>query len=497
MTLERRGKRVRAAVTLAVIAALALAGVAGLAHADLAGRIDKALASESAKKMKIGIHVTLLPEGRVLYADDEDAALIPASNVKVITTASALFHLTPEFSFHTIFWADGQVFKNGWLKGDLVIQGDGDPNMSGRFYDGDVSCLPRKWAGMLRKRGITHVTGDIVANDTIFDRQYTCPTWPADQLHRWYAAPVGGLSFNDNCVNIILRPSQNGKPARIALEPDTDYLTISNKLMTTSSRATAEKQGYSVSRKTGSNHVVVRGAYYSGNPSDLVYVTVNEPPMYFATVLSEEMRRAGITIGGKVRLAAKDEERVTTKDPRALIVHTSDLRTTLAVTNKQSQSFYAEQLLKRTGAARFGQGTFTTGVKAAAEFLEKAGIEPGSYVLGDGGGLSRTSRLSARQFTTVLGYVYNSQHGKDFVESLSLAGIDHTLRKRLKGADYRGKIAAKTGTLDGVAALSGYAFNNSGKVLAFSILANDTHGNWVARAIMDEICRAMIDEEVP
>jgi len=492
-----RGKGMRAAFTMAATAALTLAGVGGLAHGDLRGRIDKALASESARKMKIGVHVTLLPEGKTLYAKDEERLLIPASNVKVITTASALTALTPDFNFHTVFWADGQIFQNGWLRGDLVIQGDGDPNLSGRFYDGDVSHLPRTWAEMLRKRGITRITGDVVANDTIFDRQYTCPTWPKDQLNKWYAAPVAGLSFNDNCLNIILEPGRNGQPARITLEPDTEYLTVSNRLITTSSRAAAEKRGYSVSRKQGTNDVIVRGAYYSGNTSDLVYVTVDEPPMYFATVFAEELSRAGIRVGGEVRLAKKGEERVTTSDPRALIVHTSDLRTTLAVTNKQSQSFYAEQLLKRTGAARFGQGSYATGVKAAGEFLGKAGVEPGSYVLADGGGLSRESRFSAKQFTTVLGYIYSSPYGKDFVESLSFSGIDQTLRKRLTGADYRGKIAAKTGTLNGVAALSGYAFNNSGKVLAFSILANDTHGNWAARAIMDEICKAMIDEEVP
>lgn len=496
MTWKCGERRLRAAA-VAVLAATALAGAGGIAHADLAGRIDKALAQAPAHKMKIGIHVTLLPEGTVLYANDENEPMIPASNMKVVTTASALFHLTPQFTFHTIFWADGQVLKNGWLNGDLVIQGDGDPNLSGRFYDGDVSCLPRTWAGMLRKRGITRVTGDVVADDTIFDRQYVCPTWPADQLQRWYAAPVGGLSFNDNCVNIILRPGANGKPVRITLEPDTDYCTISNKLITTPNRATAQDLGFSVSRKPGTNNVIVRGAYYSGNASDLVCVTVDNPSMYFGTVLAEEMKRAGITIGGEVRLAKKGVERVTTKDPRALIIHSSDLRTTLAVTNKQSQSFYAEQLLKRTGAARFAQGSFASGVKAAAEFLEGAGIKPGSYVMSDGGGLSRTSRFSAKQFTTVLGYVYSLPYGMDFVESLSFSGIDHTLRKRLTGADYRGKIAAKTGTLNGVAALSGYAFNNSGKVLAFSILANDTHGNWAARAIMDEICKAMIDEEVP
>jgi D-alanyl-D-alanine carboxypeptidase/D-alanyl-D-alanine-endopeptidase (penicillin-binding protein 4) len=116
--------------------------------------------------------------------------------------------------------------------------------------------------------------------------------------------------------------------------------------------------------------------------------------------------------------------------------------------------------------------------------------------MADGSGMSRESRFSPREFTAVLGYVFNAPFAEDFVDSLAVAGVDKLMRKRLTDPAHRGKVVAKTGTLDGVVSLSGFAFNRGGDILAFSIIANDTHGNWTARAIMDNICKALVDEKI-
>lgn len=474
----------------------ATATLAAPVRADLAKRIDAVLAGPSARKMKVGVHIALMPSGKVLYSRRADELFIPASNVKLVTTASALHHLTPGFKFRTLIYAAGKMPKGGVLNGDLVIQGDGDPSMSGRLHRGDVSYLPRTWAGILHKRGIRRITGDLVADDTIFDRQYTCPSWPKSQLHKWYAAPVAGLSFNDNCLDIVISPAKNGQRARLRLEPNTRYFTISNQLMTTSSRQVARRRQLFLSRRLGTNEVILKGTYHVGRSPERKYVTVHEPPLFLATVLAEEMRRAGITLGGKVRLAKRAGHFLGPKDPRVHVIHTSNIRDTIKVTNKRSQSFYAEQLLKRTGAACYGRGTYATGVKAAAAYLKAAGIEPGAFVMADGGGLSRESRFTPRQFTVVLTHAYNASYGKMFVDSLSRSGIDKSMRKRLASPAYRGRIAGKTGTLNGVVALSGYAFNRSGKVLAFSVLVNNSHNNWTARAFTDSICRALVDDKL-
>jgi D-alanyl-D-alanine carboxypeptidase/D-alanyl-D-alanine-endopeptidase (penicillin-binding protein 4) len=484
--------------------------LAASSYAELATRIDQAVASGATGRMKVGIHVTLMPSGRVLYARRSGEQFIPASNVKIVTSASALHHLSRDFTFRTIIWADGRVLANGVLEGDLVIQGDGDPNISGRLHGGDVSFLPRTWARALLERGIRRVTGDLVADDRVFDRQYTCPSWPADQLHKWYAAPVAGLSFNDNCLDIIVSPSRDGRVVRLRLEPDSRYFTVSNQLITTAQPALVRQDPMFLSRHLGTNRIILRGKCHLGSPPERHFVTVHEPPMYLATVLAEEMARAGITIDGKVRLAGETPPdsvggpqrverrvRVAPTDPRVRVVHSSSITDAVKVMGKNSQSFYAEQLLKRTGAACYGKGSFATGVKAAEGFLEVAGIKPGSYVMADGGGLSRLSRFSPEQFTTVLRHAYGAGYGKDYVASFSLSGIDGSMEKRLAEPAYRGRIAAKTGTLRGVVGLSGFAFNRRGQVLAFSILVNNSDNNWAVRGFSDEICRALVDEEIP
>ena len=484
----------RTSIVSAALAAVML--WAGGAQAGLAGRINAALAGKYSKQAgRVGVCVTLMPSGKVLYARRADELFIPASNEKIVTTASALFHLGPDYEFETLFWADGPV-EGGVLKGNLVVQGSGDPNISGRFQKGDVSFLPRAWARILLKRGIRIITGDLVLDDTLFDRQFTHPSWPADQLGRWYAAPVASLAFNDSCLNVTISATAPGQPVRVTPAPDTSFVTIVNRAVTTASRQTASRQPIVITRAPGSSEVSIRGTWYKGRGDETFFVSIENPSMFFGTVLADEMKRAGLTLNGAVRLAKSRPPQVTARDRRVQIIHASRLVDAVDVCNKNSQNFYAEMLFKRAGAKCFGTGTFENGAKAADVFLAQAGIAPGACTVSDGSGLSRDNRFTPRQLASVLGWAYNSKFAEDYVDSFGLSGIDRTMRKRLTDPAYRGKIAAKTGTLDGVAALSGYAFNRGGQVLVFSILANDTRGNWNARAIMDDVCKALVDEPI-
>ncbi len=478
---------------LALAAALALSTAA---QADLTGRINAALAGKYAKQAgRMGVHVALLPSGKTLYASRPDELFVPASNEKIVTTASALFHLGAEFEFQTLFWADGPL-NAGVLQGNLIVQGDGDPNISGRFHGGDVTYLPRAWAHILLRRGVRIIAGDLILDDTLFDRQFVHPSWPADQLNRWYEAPISALSFNDSCQDVVVSPGAAGRPARVALEPDGGFYTLVNRAVTTASRTTASRQPLVISRRSGAAEVIVGGTCLAGRGEERFFIPVDNPTMFFGAALAAELKRAGITLNGVVRLAKSRPPQVAAGDRRVHVIHASRLLDAVSVCNKNSQNFYAETLFKRTGAKVYGAGSFESGAKAASLFLTQTGILPGTYTLADGSGLSRDNRLTPRQFTTVLAWAFNSRCAEDFVDSLGLAGIDRTMRRRLKDPAYRGTIAAKTGTLNGVAALSGYAFNRRGQVLAFSLLANDTRGNWAARAVMDDICKALVDEPV-
>ncbi len=479
----------RAGTILAAV--LAISAMSMSAGADLTARITAALNGKNGKQAgRLGVCVTLMPSGKVLFAQRADELFTPASNEKIITTASALRTLGEGFQFQTLFWADGPV-EGCVLKGNLIVQGDGDPSISGRFHNGDVSFLLRTWAEILVKRGIRSITGDLILDDTLFDRRFTHMNWPAEQLGRWYEAPVGALGFNDSCQNVVVS-SAGGVSVRF--EPDAHYYTLVNRVSCASSRSAASARPLVITHKPGAPDVVVSGSWLAGRAEETFFIPVDDPTAFFGAALAEEMKRAGIAINGSVRPARNAPPRVTPDDKRVHIIHSSKIIDAVSVCNKNSQNFYAEMLFKRTGAKAFGTGTFETGAKAASLFLADVGIKPGTYAVSDGSGLSRENRFSPRQFATVLGWAFNSDFADDFVDSLGVSGVDRTMRKRLNNPAYRGKVLAKTGTLDGVAALSGYAFNRGGQVLVFSILANDTHGNWAARAVMDDICKALVDE---
>jgi D-alanyl-D-alanine carboxypeptidase/D-alanyl-D-alanine-endopeptidase (penicillin-binding protein 4) len=268
---------------------------------------------------------------------------------------------------------------------------------------------------------------------------------------------------------------------------------VINRVVTTSDRNVAQRQGVVITRAKDSSEITVRGAWYSRRGEGTFYVPVREPTAFFGAALAEELRLAGVTINGAVRPARSRPPQMLPADRRVQIIHRSKLVDAVSVCNKNSQNFYAEMLFKRAGAKCFGTGTFDAGAKAATIFLAQAGVAPGTFSVSDGSGLSRENRFTPAQFAAVLGWIYRSNFGEDFVDSLAVSGVDRTLRKRLTDR-YRGTIAAKTGTLTGVAALSGYAFNRTDQVLAFSILANDCRSVADARAIMDEICKALVDD---
>ncbi|MDX1644758.1 MAG: D-alanyl-D-alanine carboxypeptidase/D-alanyl-D-alanine-endopeptidase, partial [Thermoanaerobaculia bacterium] len=178
---------------------------------------------------------------------------------------------------------------------------------------------------------------------------------------------------------------------------------------------------------------------------------------------------------------------------RRILVHRSDLLTTLEVVNKRSQNLYAESVLKVLGAEVCRRGSWDGGIEAVEEFLVPIGLPAGSYELADGSGMSRRNRASARQVTTLLEAMFRHRYSAEFVATLPYSGERGlSWERRLAEDPYRGNVFAKTGRLAGVSTLSGYAKGTSGRVYAFSILCNRTSGDWGAKAAQDEIVRAIV-----
>jgi D-alanyl-D-alanine carboxypeptidase/D-alanyl-D-alanine-endopeptidase (penicillin-binding protein 4) len=452
--------------------------------------LEVALAREVAIARKaaraVGVHVVDLAEQRPVFEHEAGVPRILASNTKLLTTAAALSTFGPDHLFETRVMVRGTA-DGDTLQGDLAIFGSGDPNISGRFYGGDSYAVFREWARALVARGIHRVAGDLYMVNGIFELPRVHPDWPRDQLATWYEAPVDALSFNDNCVLVRVRPARKaGSPAIVQTVPKLDYFRIRNSAKTGEGR---RHQLY-VTREAGSDTLIVSGSIGRGTGQLDVWVAVHDPEAYFAAAVRGAFAEEGVTIDGVTRPSHGAPEGVW----ELVAAHTSDLGRTLEVTNKRSQNFYAESLAKLLGFKASGQGSWSSAVDAIGRFLVSLGIPAEEFRLADGSGLSRGNLMSPRAMTQLLARMYFSDFGREYVRSLPHSGEDGLKwERRLAQPPYRGNVFAKTGTINGVSTLSGYAKAASGRVYAFSILCNQVRSDSSAHAAQDRIVRALID----
>lgn len=456
------------------------------AEAQTPSALQRAVGFEVNRALQVtaalGVHVMDVDTGETVYAYNPDEPRIIASNTKLFTTAAALDALGPGYFFETRFVRRGPV-QDGVLHGDLGVIGGGDPHISGRDYDGDSLAVFRQWAHALQERGVRRVTGDLYLDHGLFVPPVVHPDWPPEQLTSWYEAPVDALSFSDNCVLVRVWPGSRGGRAQVEMVPNVGVFQVDNTSRTVDSRRAHNL----VVARTGSVLVVRGGMWKSSGPIE-TWVTVPDPVTYFGLGVKAALESEGVTFEGGLRpvprLPADIWERVD--------VHRTDLATAVRVTNKRSQNFYAESLAKLVGARRCAQGSWDEGVRAISEFAVATGIPEGAFEMADGSGMSRGNRFSPRHLTTLLRHMFFHESGMEFAQSLPYGGEDNgSWKRRLAAPPYRGNVFAKTGTLSGVSALSGYAKAVSGKTYAFSILLNRVAGN--AHAAQDRIVMALID----
>lgn len=437
----------------------------------------------------LGVHVVEVQSGESVYAFGHQKKRIIASNTKLFTTAAALDRLGPGYFFETeILWRGDIV--DGVLQGDLAIVGGGDPNISGRLFQGDPFGAFRLWAKALEELGVQRVTGDLWLVPGIFDDQWVHPDWPREQLTRWYEAPVAGLSFSDNCVLVkVSAGDRSGSAAQVETVPPLPMFEISSSARTINR---ARDQWLSIDRRQGDDsHVLtVRGGIYLRSESRDKWVTVGDPVAFFGSALRLGFEEEGIHIDG----VDHRQDELSGDGWRRLTTHRSDLLSTLEVINKRSQNFYAESVLKVLGATHCGGGTWQQGLAVVDEFLGEVGLEAGSYSMADGSGMSRNNRFAPQHVTQLLRHMFFHPWGDEYVRTLPYSGeIDLKWEKRLASVPYRGNVLAKTGYLSGVSTLSGYAKARSGKIYAFSILLNRIRGPQQAKQAQDRIVQALID----
>lgn len=422
--------------------------------------LEGVLARHPLTGARVGIQVVSLETGEVVYSHDSDELLNPASNVKLVTSATALALLGPEYRFATDFaCADG--VKAGGQCDTLYIKGRGDPSLyTERIYG---------IAGELLHRGIRKV-GDIVVDDSYFDGEREGPGWEQEHTDKPYMAPAGALSINHNAVAMFITPGETERAkAHVELEPASDYFVVDNKVQTVPKKSRRRLSPASVAAGDH-QRLVITGRLPVGREMSVFYKKVDNPPIYAGETFKAILKERGIAVRGKVRCGTlpADAELVFTSYSPALAEIVREL-------NKVSNNFVAEQLLKTVGAEVKGPpGTWAKGVAAAEEYLADVGIPKGAYVMKNGSGLNDTNRFSTGQLVKILSAVaMKSTFYPEYASSLGIAGRDGTLHSRMAGTVAEGRLRGKTGTLENVTALSGYVKLASNELWAYSILVND------------------------
>ncbi len=481
------------AVGLAFLVAPSLQAADRDPATEIATKITNLLRHANLRDAAVGVEIRSIKTGRTLFSRNRHEPLILASNNKLVSTAAALFHCGEDYHFQTLLFSRG-VVKNGRLAGDLIVKGGGDPCLCRRFFDDGPTEAVGKFVAGVKAAGIRVVSGNVVIDDTLFDREYTASGWPADQLSYHYCAPVAGLSLNENVFDVTVASAPRpGDAARVTLLPRCGRYTIRGTIKTGGKKG---KNAIHIKRPDRQGNVMVRGETpLSRNPWK-GQVAVDAPPLFFAALFREMLRTEGIALQGRVVLA-EETIRCTGGACRQLAILRSPLRDALIITNKESHNNFAEHLFKLAGSKIKGKGTFSSGSDAVHALFAGLKIDDADpFTIVDGSGLSRENRFSAHTIVSLLAGMYASPLRNLYVRSLPVSGEDGSLKKRMTEEFCRRKVRAKTGWIRAVSALSGYIQAESGEVFAFSILFNRYKGmNADMKKVQDDICRVVVNRK--
>jgi serine-type D-Ala-D-Ala carboxypeptidase/endopeptidase (penicillin-binding protein 4) len=466
-----------------------------------------------------GIKIVSLDTGKTLFEHNPQKYFNPASNAKLYTMALALDRLGADYRVRTSLYSSARPDTSGTLKGDLIIYGRGDPTMAASLNGGDYFKPLEPLVSQMVSAGVRRIEGDLIGDESYFATPPLGAGWEWDDLQEYYGAEASALTLNDNALDLFVKPAERaGQPCRITTGPPSNWLTIINRTETVAKEAEGRIMVY---RPVGENIVYVSGRLPLGGRDYIRSVAVHNPAGLFVAQFKEALSRRGIVVTGRTRTVDWKYREVTPLDRGKLIelgfVESPPLREIVRDTLKPSQNLYAQLLLLQVGANRGpGAGTrgpdqaigaggsasannqqsnesgtpaqspiprppapdlhLTTeemGVEALNDFLATAGVKKGDALLEEGSGLSRRDIITPNATVALLAFMSRHRFADDYRNGLPVAGVDGTLKSRMKGTAAAGNARAKTGTLRYVYALSGYVTTAAGERLAFSIMLNN------------------------
>jgi serine-type D-Ala-D-Ala carboxypeptidase/endopeptidase (penicillin-binding protein 4) len=482
--------------------------------AELQERIAELIDQPKFASARWGVRIITI-DGQVIFERDADKAFMPASNMKLYTSAAALDAFGPKFKIKTSVYATNPIERGG-LQGDLILYGRGDPNLSPRFETDDPKRYSdfkpadkigaiEKLADQIKARGIRIISGNIIGDDSFFAGDLVGSGWEWDDMQFYYGAEVSALTANDNTVNFTIIPaSKTGEKPTIKVQPITNYVRIVNTATTSANGQTR----IGVHRPLNSNEVQFFGTIPRRAQAFSINIAIHDPAVFAATLLREALGRRKIRLRGRIErrdaIARVTEPFDVSKMIEVAKLESQPLSEMLKIVNKQSQNLHTELMLRQLGTRHseygmldeYGQPKHTAilGNEVRRRFLQRAGIEVDTLSLRDGSGLARQNLVTPRSTSRLLEFMLTHPHSNVFRESLALAGVDGTLERRMRETEAFSNFHGKTGTLSYVNSLSGYVTTHNGQLLIFSMMGNNYVGSGRdVTVVLDQVC-AMLAE---
>jgi serine-type D-Ala-D-Ala carboxypeptidase/endopeptidase (penicillin-binding protein 4) len=445
---------------------------------ELRASIEEVLRRPELGPALVAVKVASLDTGRTLFEENAGKLLVPASNMKLYTVAAALDRLSPEFRFKTSVYAQAAPDAAGTVRGDLVVYGRGDPTFAASLNGGDYFKAIDALAERIKATGLKRVEGDLVGDESYFKGAPQGFGWEWSDLTWHDGAEVSALSVNDNALDLIVKPGASaGAPCTVTTGPPTPLVTIKNRTTTTER---GSKRDLVVYRGLGENVIEVGGSLPLDDPGWTAAVAVSRPALIFVYMLRAALAQRGVQITGQSRIVDAREMNASSPERRSLVeiakIESQPLSVIAGHALKPSQNLYTELILRALGQATITDARLSSeeaGIETVKAFLKSAGVDARETIFTDGSGLSRRDLVTVNATLQLLTYMSRHRYATVFREALPIAGVDGTLKNRMKGTPAAGNVRAKTGTLAGVTSLSGYATSAAGERLVFSIMLNN------------------------
>ncbi len=417
-----------------------------------------------------------------IFEQNGSKLYVPASLSKLATALGALDRFSPNVVFETQVLAENSIV-NGVLRGNLYLKGGGDP--------GFVSEKMWFLVNELRRTGIRAIQGDLIVDDSKFDTiRYTAGR-TTSRVDRAYDAPIGALSFNWNSINVYVRPGLKvGDPARVIIDPENDYIQLDNRSITKNSGRSSISVRRMVSSTGVGDKIEVSGSIGMGAKEQVIYKNITQPEIWTGYNFKEFMRQRGIILRGAIRKGT------TPNQARLLAKNESKpLRQMVSDMQKFSNNFVAETLTKNLAADFVSKpGTMARGIQLVNDSLQKYGLGKGQYMFKNASGLSTENKFTPAQLSRMLVEIRKRfTIYPEFLAALPIAGVDGTLKNRMKNTAAQRWVRAKTGLLNGVAGLGGYAGRSDGSQIVFVFIYNGNASISRIRKMFDKMAVILVD----